>query len=74
MLQSTCDSANVALSCALEMLRAGMADTAVDPDGVELDINPVTGKPLSLPELRHVQNNAFGFGGNNAISIFRSVS
>ncbi|MEU2777910.1 beta-ketoacyl synthase N-terminal-like domain-containing protein [Streptomyces sp. NPDC007162] len=48
--------------------------TAVDADDVELDLNLVTGAPLAVPNLRHVQNNAFGFGGNNAISIFRSVS
>ncbi|MFD8418891.1 beta-ketoacyl synthase N-terminal-like domain-containing protein [Streptomyces sp. NPDC059466] len=62
-----------AVAACLALRHRLVPPTAVDPDDVELDINLVTGEPLSLPELRHVQNNAFGFGGNNAISIFRSV-
>ncbi|WP_143660067.1 beta-ketoacyl synthase [Streptomyces sp. WZ.A104] len=47
--------------------------TPIEASEVELDINLVTGTPRALPELRHVQSNAFGFGGNNAIAIFRSA-
>ncbi|MFJ2396479.1 beta-ketoacyl synthase N-terminal-like domain-containing protein [Streptomyces sp. NPDC087843] len=63
-----------AVAACLALRHRLVPPTAVDPDDIELDINLVTGKPLSLPDLRHVQNNAFGFGGNNAISIFRNVS
>ena len=45
--------------------------TAVDADAVEPDVNLVVGAPRRLPGLRYVQSNAFGFGGNNAIAIFR---
>ncbi|MEZ0071328.1 beta-ketoacyl synthase N-terminal-like domain-containing protein [Planotetraspora sp. GP83] len=48
--------------------------TAVDPGDVELDIDLVTGAPRAVPELRYVQNNAFGFGGYNAIAIFGAAS
>lgn len=62
-----------AVAACLTLRHRLVPPTTVDRDDVELDINLVTGQPLALPELRHVQNNAFGFGGNNAISIFRSV-
>lgn len=63
-----------AVAACLALRHRMVPPTAVDADDVELNINLVTGKPLAVPDLRHVQNNAFGFGGNNAISIFRSVS
>jgi 3-oxoacyl-[acyl-carrier-protein] synthase II len=54
-------------------LRHGLVPpTATDADQVEFGVNLVTGEPRKA-DIKHVQNNAFGFGGNNAISIFRSV-
>ncbi|WP_055553078.1 beta-ketoacyl synthase N-terminal-like domain-containing protein [Streptomyces kanamyceticus] len=72
-LMGAAGAAGVVAAC-LALRHRQVPPTAVDPDDVELDINLVTGEPLSVPDLRHVQNNAFGFGGNNAISIFRSAS
>ena len=63
-----------AVAACLALRHRLIPPTMVDPGDIELDINLVTGKPLSVPDLRHVQNNAFGFGGNNAISIFRGVA
>ncbi len=48
--------------------------TNIGREDLELDINLVTDGPLALPGLRYAQNNAFGFGGNNAISIFKSAT
>jgi len=48
--------------------------TVVDSSEIELDLNLVTGAARPVPNVRYVQNNAFGFGGNNAISIFRRTS
>ncbi|ATL29576.1 beta-ketoacyl synthase N-terminal-like domain-containing protein [Streptomyces formicae] len=72
-LMGAAGAAGVVAAC-LALRHRQVPPTAVDPDDVELDINLVTGGPLAVPDLRHVQNNAFGFGGNNAISIFRSAS
>ena len=63
-----------AVASCLALDRKLVPPTAVTAEEVELDIDLVTDGPRALPDLRVVQNNAFGFGGNNAISIFRSVS
>jgi 3-oxoacyl-[acyl-carrier-protein] synthase II len=63
-----------AVAACLALRHRLVPPTLVDPDDVEPGLNLVTGPPLAMPSLRHVQNNAFGFGGNNAISIFRSPS
>ncbi|WP_130799099.1 beta-ketoacyl synthase N-terminal-like domain-containing protein [Streptomyces otsuchiensis] len=55
-------------------LRHGLVPpTPVDSEDVEPGLKLVTGAPLAVPGLRHVQSNAFGFGGNNAIAIFRGT-
>ncbi|WP_430791146.1 beta-ketoacyl synthase N-terminal-like domain-containing protein [Actinoplanes sp. G11-F43] len=71
-LMGAAGAANAVAACLT--LRHGLVPpTAVDAGEVEGGVNLVTGAPLALPRLRYVQNNAFGFGGNNAISIFRNV-
>jgi 3-oxoacyl-[acyl-carrier-protein] synthase II len=40
----------------------------------EIPLNVVTGEPRQLPQGQRVAvNNSFGFGGHNAVSLFRSV-
>ncbi|MFC7402634.1 beta-ketoacyl-ACP synthase II [Citricoccus sp. GCM10030269] len=40
----------------------------------EIPLNVVSGSPRDLPEGQRVAvNNSFGFGGHNAVSLFRSV-
>lgn len=63
-----------AVAACLSLKHGLVPPTPIDREDVDLDLNLITGAPLSIPGLRHVQSNAFGFGGNNAISIFRSVS
>lgn len=54
-------------------LRHGMVPpTTTNADEVEFGVDLVTGG-VRTADIRHVQNNAFGFGGNNAISIFRAA-
>jgi len=56
-------------------LSEGLVPPTVIGDG-EIDpaVNLVRGNPLPVPHVRYVQNNAFGFGGNNAIAIFGSAN
>ncbi|WP_392971407.1 beta-ketoacyl synthase N-terminal-like domain-containing protein [Streptomyces sp. LN245] len=63
-----------AVASCMALERRLVPPTNIGHEDVELDINLVTGAPRPVPGLRHVQNNAFGFGGNNAISIFRSIT
>ncbi|GGY63453.1 beta-ketoacyl synthase N-terminal-like domain-containing protein [Streptomyces omiyaensis] len=72
-LMGAAGAAGAVASC-LTMRHRLVPPTAVDPEEVEGGLNLVTGAPLALPRLRYVQSNAFGFGGNNAISIFRNVA
>ncbi|OPG03927.1 hypothetical protein B1R27_26985 [Streptomyces sp. GKU 895] len=60
-----------AVAACLSLRNRLVPPTPVDPAEVEPGLNLVTGAPLALPGLRHVQSNAFGFGGNNAIAVFR---
>ncbi|MEW1981525.1 beta-ketoacyl-ACP synthase II [Citricoccus sp. NPDC079358] len=40
----------------------------------EIPLNVVTGQPRELPQgARVAVNNSFGFGGHNAVSLFRSI-
>lgn len=63
-----------AVAACLALRHRLVPPTPVDADEVEPGISLVTDAPLAIPELTYVQSNAFGFGGNNAISIFRNVS
>ncbi|MFF5204959.1 beta-ketoacyl synthase N-terminal-like domain-containing protein [Streptosporangium sp. NPDC000396] len=72
-LMGAAGAAGAVASC-LALSRRLMPPTAVGADEVELDIDLVTGTARAVPRLRHVQNNAFGFGGHNAIAIFGAVT
>ncbi|MCX5141179.1 beta-ketoacyl synthase N-terminal-like domain-containing protein [Streptomyces sp. NBC_00338] len=63
-----------AVAACLSLRHRLVPPTAVDPADVEPGMNLVTGAPLAMPGMRYVQSNAFGFGGNNAIAVFRSPS
>lgn len=70
-LMGAAGAAGAVASCLT--LRHGMLPpTATDADQLEFGLDVVTGA-VREADIRHVQNNAFGFGGNNAISIFRAV-
>ncbi|MGW1293056.1 beta-ketoacyl synthase N-terminal-like domain-containing protein [Streptomyces sp. NPDC002533] len=71
-LMGAAGAAGAVASC-LALRHRLVPPTAVDATEVDGGVNLVTGVPLSMPTMRYVQNNAFGFGGNNAISVFRSV-
>ncbi|NJQ13724.1 beta-ketoacyl synthase N-terminal-like domain-containing protein [Streptomyces bohaiensis] len=72
-LMGAAGAAGAVASC-LTLRHRLVPPTAIDAAEVEGDVNLVTGAPRPVPGLRHVQNNAFGFGGNNAICVFRSAS
>lgn len=63
-----------AVAACLTLRHCLVPPTVVDPSEIELDLNLVTGAARPVPNVCYVQNNAFGFGGNNAISIFRRMS
>lgn len=70
-LMGAAGAAGAVASCLT--LRHGMIPpTATHADQVEFGLDLVTGA-VRTADVRHVQNNAFGFGGNNAISVFRAV-
>ncbi|MEV0232696.1 beta-ketoacyl synthase N-terminal-like domain-containing protein [Nonomuraea sp. NPDC050786] len=70
-LMGAAGAAGAVASCLT--LRHGLVPpTVTDADHVEFGMDIVTGAARAA-DVRHVQNNAFGFGGNNAISIFRAV-
>ncbi|TQF02422.1 hypothetical protein E6W39_09250 [Kitasatospora acidiphila] len=71
-LMGAAGAAGAVASC-LALRHELVPPTAVPTEEVEPGLNLVTGAARAVPGLRHVQSNAFGFGGNNAISIFRSV-
>jgi 3-oxoacyl-[acyl-carrier-protein] synthase II len=72
-LMGAAGAAGAVASC-LTLKHRLVPPTAVQRTEVDGGLNLVTGAPLAMPQLRYVQNNAFGFGGNNAISIFRNVA
>lgn len=72
-LMGAAGAAGAVASC-LTLRHRLVPPTAVDPTEVDGGLNLVTGAPLAMPQVQYVQNNAFGFGGNNAISIFRNVA
>ncbi|GIF96670.1 3-oxoacyl-ACP synthase [Catellatospora citrea] len=72
-LMGAAGAAGAVASC-LTLKHRLVPPTAVDREEVDGELNLVTGAPLAMPHLRYVQNNAFGFGGNNAISIFRNMT
>ncbi|MER7279803.1 beta-ketoacyl synthase N-terminal-like domain-containing protein [Dactylosporangium sp. NPDC000244] len=63
-----------AVAACLTLRHRLVPPTAIDASEIELGMDLVTGAARPVPDVRYVQNNAFGFGGNNAISIFRRTS
>lgn len=63
-----------AVASCMALERRLVPPTNIGVEDLELDVSLVIGSSLAVPRLRHVQNNAFGFGGNNSISIFRSTT
>ncbi|OON81415.1 beta-ketoacyl synthase N-terminal-like domain-containing protein [Streptomyces tsukubensis] len=59
-----------AVAACLTLRHRLVPPTVVDAGEIELDLDLVTAAPRPVPDVRYVQNNSFGFGGNNAISIF----
>ncbi|PCR95791.1 hypothetical protein CP336_14945 [Pseudomonas fluorescens] len=71
-MMATAGAIGAVASC-LSLRHQLLPPTHIEPDSLEYEIDLVT-QPggLSRP-LRHIQNNSFGFGGNNAISIFKVI-
>ncbi|MFD8462699.1 beta-ketoacyl synthase N-terminal-like domain-containing protein [Streptomyces antimycoticus] len=63
-----------AVAACLTLRHRLVPPTAVEADAVNPGLELVTGAPRAVPDVRYVQNNALGFGGNNALSIFRQIS
>ncbi|MEV8637974.1 beta-ketoacyl synthase N-terminal-like domain-containing protein [Streptosporangium sp. NPDC051023] len=72
-LMGAAGAAGAVASC-LALEKRLVPPTAVGAEEVEVGIDLVTGAPRAVPRLRHVQNNAFGFGGYNAIAIFGAAT
>ncbi|MEY9857131.1 3-oxoacyl-[acyl-carrier-protein] synthase II [Catenulispora sp. GAS73] len=70
-LMGAAGAAGAVASC-LTVRHGMIPPTATHADQVEFGLDLVTGA-VRTADVRHVQNNAFGFGGNNAISVFRAV-
>ncbi|MER7334025.1 MULTISPECIES: beta-ketoacyl-[acyl-carrier-protein] synthase family protein [unclassified Micromonospora] len=70
-LMATAGALGAVASC-LALRHQELPPTNIGPDEFEYDFDLVTDGVRRQP-LRHVQNNAFGFGGNNAISVFKAV-
>lgn len=70
-LMGAAGAAGAIASC-LTLRHGTIPPTTTDADQVEFGVDLVTGAPRKAGVI-HVQNNSFGFGGNNAISIFRAV-
>lgn len=71
-MMATAGAIGAVASC-LSLRYQLMPPTQIDPDSLEYDIDLVTMPGGLSRELRYVQNNSFGFGGNNAISIFKAI-
>lgn len=72
-LMATAGAVGAVASC-LALRHQVMPPTNIDSEEFEYTFDLVTKTPGRPCELGHVLNNAFGFGGNNAISVFRAVS
>ena len=70
-LMGAAGAAGAVASC-LTLRHGTVPPTATEAEQVQFGIDLVTKEPRKA-DIRHVQNNAFGFGGNNAISVFRAV-
>ncbi|MFI9450269.1 beta-ketoacyl synthase N-terminal-like domain-containing protein [Amycolatopsis sp. NPDC052450] len=71
-LMATAGALGGVASC-LALRHQTMPPTNIETGEFEYDFDLVTAVPGVRRELRLVQNNAFGFGGNNAITLFKAV-
>lgn len=62
-----------AVGACLSLRHQWMPPTNIDPHKREYDFDLVTQNGGLARRLVHVQNNSFGFGGNNAISVFKAI-
>ena len=62
-----------AIAACLTLSEGLVPPTVVGASPSDPAVNLVVGRSLQLEHPRYVQNNAFGFGGNNAIAIFGSA-
>lgn len=63
-----------AVGACLALRQQILPPTRTDPSEFEFDFDLVMHPRAPDRPLRYVQNNAFGFGGDNAITLFRSIS
>lgn len=71
-MMATAGAIGAVASC-LSLRNQWLPPTRIDPDSLEYEIDLVTQPGGVSRALRYVQNNSFGFGGNNAISIFKAI-
>jgi 3-oxoacyl-(acyl-carrier-protein) synthase len=62
-----------AIGSCLALRHQTMPPTNIKFEEFEYDFDLVMEVPSARRELNLLQNNAFGFGGNNAITLFKAV-
>ncbi|WP_081986657.1 beta-ketoacyl synthase N-terminal-like domain-containing protein [Chitinibacter sp. ZOR0017] len=62
-----------AIASCLALDRQRIPPTNISPDEFEYDFKLVMNDSKEVTPIRYVQNNSFGFGGNNAITLFKTV-
>ncbi|OCA52334.1 beta-ketoacyl synthase N-terminal-like domain-containing protein [Photorhabdus namnaonensis] len=63
-----------AVSACLSLRDQIMPPTNILPEDFEYQFNLITRQMEMKNNLKYIQNNAFGFGGNNAITLFGKVT
>ncbi|UMZ11892.1 hypothetical protein I9018_31240 [Pseudomonas sp. MPFS] len=71
-MMATAGAIGAVASC-LSLRNQLLPPTNIDPESFEYDFDLVTQPGGVSRSLKYVQNNSFGFGGNNAISIFKVI-
>lgn len=63
-----------ALASCLALKHQQLPPTQISDEEFEFDFDLVTGNVVRNKALTYVQNNSFGFGGNNAITLFKAAN
>jgi 3-oxoacyl-(acyl-carrier-protein) synthase len=63
-----------AVASCLALKHQLLPPTQITDDEFEFDFDLVTGTAPRKKALTYVQNNSFGFGGNNAITLFKAAN